>query len=662
MSVWCAGAELVRKRASEYERPRTVEVAEAHLSGLEHWPSDERLVTSWRSVMGCVKLSDGPAPWMKWPFGASSDGKDTGPLDGSKPSMLPPPTASDFAHDYAELQWTTAPPAEQASGYVLEVCDYNPVSGHGQWRKCYRGKHQPSRPARFGKTAAGFRARVKAYNGNGSGPWSEPSALYALPLAPPPPRREVMELPGAWLGIDLAGLQEFKSDVDPALIAQTKDELLTALHSHRSIIKLAFRYYAIAGVSTVEDDPSTMTMIQFSNFCRGCGIMDEKAPPGVGSQRGLSTSDLDRIFLRCIRMIPKEVDGPPLNAQAAPNLLSAAEKPAGAVVPVSKGWKKLAMAVGVSSLITKGVSLMNQQQYVGALVRIASVMYPDDSISLADKLATLCTKKLEPHVTTDLDLIDDDLGVRLRRGPAFAAVLHKYNAPLKATFRAYAAADKASSAQARRALATMNIRESHELCTDLKLYDREFGVRDLLGSFVRVNVEDEIYVQEESQDSASELVFDEFEELVGRIFHAAVWRRTEKLQQTANLLDQDGDGDFDKDDVEGLFEECDTDGSGTISLAEIGVALARRLNKGAAELVSRQLMAIADNDGNGTMSREELNRAIRIITQGRLRIAQAASKGGFSPDPAAMECSCDEWLRDVFVPAAKAAIKERKLG
>ena len=46
----------------------------------------------------------------------------------------------------------------------------------------------------------------------------------------------------------------------------------------------------------------------------------------------------------------------------------------------------------------------------------------------------------------------------------------------------------------------------------------------------------------------------------------------------ARLSPQDGDGDLDDDDIDELFDECDTDGSGTVSLEELTGALAKRLN------------------------------------------------------------------------------------
>jgi hypothetical protein len=79
-----------------------------------------------------------------------------------------------------------------------------------------------------------------------------------LPALPPPPRVEIVEVPGAWLMVDLGGLLELNStNTNDALKQFTRQALVKALHAHRTVIKLAFRYYALAGVANVDDDPNT---------------------------------------------------------------------------------------------------------------------------------------------------------------------------------------------------------------------------------------------------------------------------------------------------------------------------------------------------------------------------------------------------------------------
>jgi hypothetical protein len=85
------------------------------------------------------------------------------------------------------------------------------------------------------------------------------------------------------------------------------------------------------------------------------------------------------------------------------------------------------------------------------------------------------------------------------RTRAMGAVLVRHAEQLKAVFAAYAAADQ-TSADARRSLRTMNVLECHALCEDCGLFDAKFSVRDLLISFVRVNLSDDLYYQPEVED------------------------------------------------------------------------------------------------------------------------------------------------------------------
>ena len=104
-------------------------------------------------------------------------------------------------------------------------------------------------------------------------------------------------------------------------------------------------------------------------------------------------------------------------------------------------------------------------------------------------------------------------------------------------------------------------------------------------------------MQEDEENTSTELVFEEFEEVLARIFNTAVYLPMVQAGNTANLLDQDGDGDLDDDDIDDLYDECDDDKSGAISVEELAVALRKRLNAGAAYLVAKKLVKIADTDG-----------------------------------------------------------------
>ena len=156
------------------------------------------------------------------------------------------------------------------------------------------------------------------------------------------------------------------------------------------------------------------------------------------------------------------------------------------------------------------------------------------------------------------------------------------------------------------------------------------------------------------ENTSSELVFDEFEEVVVRLFNGSAWLQSQALGDSAALLDQDGDGDLDEDDIDDLFDECDVDGSGSISLEELSGALGKRLNAAAAQMVASKLVAIADEDQSGSMSRDELKLAIRNLMSEKKNEAEAT--GG-----AAFERAFEEWLRKSFLPPALRAAAKKKL-
>eukprot|EP00966_Prymnesium_polylepis_P325937 7381869-Prymnesium_polylepis.2 len=71
----------------------------------------------------------------------------------------------------------------------------------------------------------------------------------------------------------------------------------------------------------------------------------------------------------------------------------------------------------------------------------------------------------------------------------------------------------------------MNIKEMNELCADCQMYETlEFTARDMITAFVRVNIDDELYEQEEENNTPSELVFDEYTEMIARCWNGLVWR------------------------------------------------------------------------------------------------------------------------------------------
>lgn len=115
------------------------------------------------------------------------------------------------------------------------------------------------------------------------------------------------------------------------------------------------------------------------------------------------------------------------------------------------------------------------------------------------------------------------------------------------------------------------------------------------------------------------------------------------MGQTASLLDQDGNGDLDDDDLDEIFDECDARQSGSVTVDELGAALGRRLSQENAEAVASKMGSIADANGDRQMSREELRDTVRKIAGG----------DGDAMATLSFERAFEVWLRKTFLPAAR---------
>ena len=115
------------------------------------------------------------------------------------------------------------------------------------------------------------------------------------------------------------------------------------------------------------------------------------------------------------------------------------------------GWKKAKLAVNAVGKLLKGAQLMNQAQFVQALIRLTAFVYPNsDEMTLAEKLSRLCAWRISGHVFNELQLIEDELTSYMRTR-AMNAALVRHGKALRTLFECYAAADK-TSADARRQL------------------------------------------------------------------------------------------------------------------------------------------------------------------------------------------------------------------
>jgi len=634
------------------------------LRGLEKWPEAERLRVGFDEVIDSLKFVEAPQRWMDWPWGVQAKEPPRVIEKGDPPGKLQPPfkktstpsamciawsgdAAADWEPPEHDDSWYAAQISAAsgvATGYQLEVAEFNALFGRQPWRQVHKAKVSAGCDASITpipRSVSRLFARVRGFNKFGRGEWSD-EVMLAVPPHEAGAEIPITELPAAWVDVDLGGLAELKPDLPPAQLLAAKEALLRSLLDNMNVIKVAFTFYGLAGVNDVEDDPSTMSMLQFTNFATGARLLE---------CRGLkSVSDLDLIFLRAARA--------PQSSQVS--ALAEAVESSGVAVVGRKRAKGLGLLKkGIAQVVEQNrptANLLTQSQFVGALLRLAAQMYAD-SEPLAQRLTRLCLEHVSGHVYEELQLVKDDFDEKMRTREMGAA-LDMHGAALRAVFMAYSAADSTGdgTAQGRKAacaaLDTMNVRELNELCEDCQLFDSSFTTMNLLTVFCKVNITDDLFEQEAKENTSSELMFDEFEEVLARIFNFAVYLPMVNSGASARLLDKDGDGDLDEDDIDALFDECDQDGSGSITVDELAAALKKRLNAGAAYLVAKKLVRIADEDGEGSLTREELKKAVRKLSSG---------DADDEDEELSLERAFYDWLGTVFLPTAAAAAKQKKL-
>ena len=87
-----------------------------------------------------------------------------------------------------------------------------------------------------------------------------------------------------------------------------------------------------------------------------------------------------------------------------------------------------------------------------------------------------------------------------------------------------------------------------------------------------------------------------------------------------------------------------------MTIGELSSALGKRLSKGNSEAVATRMMAIADTNADGEISREELRAAVRKIASGE----------GEEMAALCFERAFEVWLRKTLLPAAKKAIATKR--
>jgi len=324
-----------------------------------------------------------------------------------------------------------------------------------------------------------FKVRVRGRNRAGYGAPSEPQSDVT------PQRGRALVAVGAppeWRTIDLSDvLREMQKR--HGHLPEAQYELTHAVWERNvQFLKLAFRYFAVLGVSK---SPSKMSMDSFLHLAKECKVVSKQ----------LTNQELQSIFQRAnINRIDED------DSNDRPD------------------------------------NQLEHPEFVNALTRMAYERFPQlESQGLDVQMSHFVDEFLTPNVKA---VLDDPLGQELGGRPC-QAVLRRHYARLERVFSAYAAADKVQSpkkgSKARKEeQATINDAEWGQMLDDARLIDKMFTLREATMIFVKVNLQDELFhaSDQSSFDSAMECTYDEFQLMIGRLVREKVPENGEPFEAT----------------------------------------------------------------------------------------------------------------------------------
>ena len=549
---------ITSRPVSQFHPALLTSACEALILGLRAHPHDELLDWGFHTSAEHFKYVP-PARWARWPFDERVQREQTARRRHEPPGTMPPPVCARRTLSTLLIEWPEYVPRpdiedDGCDGYTLEMAGLCPLDGPSAWRKVAHGAKLTALLRGIGPERDVL-LRVRAYNNKGGGPWSDVTRTRVLMPTREPPK-ELETMPESWWALDIDDLlKQMKLEEGTMATQSAMESLFAVLHEYRSAIKIAFRYYSLVGSSGVGESAGLMYSTQFLNFVKGASDLLNDASPVR-----FIVSDVDLIYKRSIRELSAEAAAAtPIgysvkNVPGAPGRKKSSELSDAAVLRMLTGsadvshsggggggdveegsgdaggggleWRRTKNAFKVTALIGKkgGSNLMNQQQFVAGLLRLASRRY-ERLPSLGARVRALLEDQIVGHVTIELNLVNDSFSRQMAMQP-MAAVLRKHRADCERFFRYYAGVDKSLGAET----TTMNMRELLALCEDARLFIAEPGKtplsqREMVSAFARVNVEDELYEQDDQLNTSTELVFDEFFEALARMYRAKDWAK-----------------------------------------------------------------------------------------------------------------------------------------
>lgn len=426
----------------------------------------------------------------------------------------------------AEVMWEEPfDGGEEIYLYVLQMSAYDVkwqadlnefFDGFRPWKTVHEGPAKVMRHT-LAKLKPGnrYKLRMMCKNCEGDSPWCD-DVDFETEKEAAPGKKEDEIVPKSWLRISVPDVLQAHMDLVGGAPADFVMELATALLPNVHEIRRIFKLFASMGVGA--QSSTELSKIQFSKFCRECGLMDGKNKK-TGKPNGFKAMNGGEIDLLFQRVNATNLQSRRASWQKAQDMMGdAADAADGAA-------ESLAREAGASedadldkdkdANTPAGEGGMAMKEFVCALVRLAWTGLGKYR-GLGERLTVLLEQLVYPALAQALDT-SDPVAVKLEL-PRCKAVLDYWDKDLKAIFVSYAAADMDVDAQD--ATDSINLAELMFMMNEGKLIDPNLTVSTVSRIFTHVNTQSE--EEEGGDEDESELDYHEFKQVVVRICDAKI--------------------------------------------------------------------------------------------------------------------------------------------
>ena len=275
-----------------------------------------------------------------------------------------------------------------------------------------------------------------------------------------------------------------------------------SLEGNYGYVRTLFRRYAVEGTVGMDDDED-MGIGQFKNFAKEIQIMNKT---------DLNAGAIDRMFIRANQDRSAGVDQ--FNRENMGKVSFRAAHVSGCpccVFPVqidcvlcsfcrlahgyAQALKELKGATGSDPVDNQ----MGLREFVAGMVRMAHAKFKKMP-SLADRWDAYMTQHVKKYA--DIGSLEDEI-TAMMQWKEVESVLNTHAEMLKQTFLNFCVSENELAPGMDALAQMMNMSEWMGFLTEAKLLDKQLTVREARSIFVQVNLDDDLFVQEDSNNSSS---------------------------------------------------------------------------------------------------------------------------------------------------------------